>query len=116
MVLPYSTTKLADISDLDTQRSFFVESGRHTTRYLRILRVCFVKAFAGDELLPHRPVFLNYATFQPMLISSGGIIGIPLFETMAENMKRAMSWLNKTSPGTLLQSRGPVCVCVCVCV
>ena len=39
-----------DIGDLDTQRSFFVESGRKATRYLRILRICFVKPFDGREV------------------------------------------------------------------
>ncbi len=84
---------------MDTQRSFFVESGRHTTRYLRILRVCFVRAYYGSPATHLRPPFLNYVTFEPVMLSSGGFIGIPMFETLAETMRRAMSWLNKTRPG-----------------
>ncbi len=82
-------------ADLDTQRSFFVESGRGTTRYLRILRVSFVKSFDGSPAPPSPIYRLNYVTFEPVMISSGGIMGIPIFETMAETMKRAMLWLNR---------------------
>ena len=45
------------------------------------------------------PFRLNYVTFEPLMISSGGIIGIPLFQTMDETMKRAMNWINQTPPG-----------------
>jgi len=84
---------------MDTQRSFFVESGRYTTKYLRILRVSFVHPFDGRELSPQSPPLLTYVTFEPIMLSSGGIIGIPLFEKLSETMKRAMAWLNRTSPG-----------------
>ena len=87
-------------ADLDTQRSFFVESGRGTTRYLRILRVSFVKSFVGSPSAPRPLLRLSYVTFEPMIISTGGIIGIPIFETMAETMKRAMVWLNRNSEYT----------------
>ena len=86
--------------DVDTQRSFFTESGRHTTRYLRILRLCFVRPFDGSVVPPgSRPFNLTYVTFEPVMLSSGGIIGIPVFETMADTMRRAMAWLNRTHPG-----------------
>ena len=84
---------------MDTQRSFFVESGRYTTKYLRILRVSFVHPFDGRELAPTSPPLLAYVTFEPIMLSSGGIIGIPLFEKLSETMKRAMAWLNRTAPG-----------------
>ena len=84
---------------MDTQRSFFVESGRYTTKYLRILRVSFVHPFDGRELPPQSPPLLTYVTFEPIMLSSGGIIGIPLFEKLTETMKRAMAWLNRTAPG-----------------
>src|SRR6218665_3917609 len=88
---------------MDTQRSFFVESGRYTTKYLRILRICFVRPF-DDRILQPQPILMpNYVTFEPVMISSGGIIGIPLFERFCETMKRAMSWLNKTNPGDSYQ-------------
>lgn len=83
---------------MDTQRSFFVESGRYTTKYLRILRVSFVHPFDGRELAPLSPPLLTYVTFEPIMLSSGGIIGIPLFEKLSETMKRAMAWLNRTAP------------------
>ena len=86
---------------MDTQRSFFVESGRYTTKYLRILRVSFVHPFDGRELAPQSPPLLSYVTFEPIMLSSGGIIGIPLFEKLSETMKRAMTWLNRTAPGQL---------------
>ena len=82
--------------ELDTQRSFFVESGRGTTRYIRILRICFVKPFDGSPITPQRLLHLNYVTFEPIMVSTGGIIGIPIFETQSETMRRAMAWLNKT--------------------
>ena len=44
------------------------------------------------------PVFPNYVTFEPVMLSSGGIIGIPLFERLSETMKRAMVWLGKCNP------------------
>ena len=90
-----------ETDEVNTQRSFYVESGRYTTRYLRILRLCFAKPFynADDYLSNVKPIFLNYATFEPRMVSSGGIIGIPIFESMAETMKKAMHWLNKTRPG-----------------
>ena len=84
---------------MDTQRSFFVESGRYTTKYLRILRISFVHPFDGRELAPQSPPLLTYVTFEPIMLSSGGIIGIPLFEKLSETMKRAMAWLNRTAPG-----------------
>ncbi|ESO08471.1 hypothetical protein HELRODRAFT_190744 [Helobdella robusta] len=40
----------------------------------------------------------NYVTFEPVMLSSGGIIGIPLFERLSETMKRAMLWLSQCSP------------------
>jgi len=90
---------LVEADHMDTQRSFFVESGRYTTKYLRILRVCFVHPFDGRELAPLSPPLLTYVTFEPIMLSSGGIIGIPLFEKLSETMKRAMAWLNRTAPG-----------------
>jgi hypothetical protein len=91
---------------MDTQRSFFVESGRYTTKYLRILRVCFVHPFDGRELpASYDPPLLNYVTFEPVMLSSGGIIGIPLFEKISETMKRAMAWLNRTAPGAFARPR-----------
>ena len=33
------------------------------------------------------------------MLSTGGIIGIPIFETMSETMKRAMLWLNRNGDG-----------------
>lgn len=45
-----------------------------------------------------RTLDLNYVTFEPMMLSRGGIMGIPLFESITETMKRAMRWLNNTNP------------------
>jgi len=90
-----------EADQMDTQRSFFVESGRYTTKYLRILRVSFVHPFDGRELAPQSPPLLSYVTFEPIMLSSGGIIGIPLFEKLSETMKRAMTWLNRTALGQL---------------
>ena len=91
---------------MDTQRSFFVESGRYTTKYLRILRICFTRPFDGRVLPPQPSLLIQYVTFEPVMLSSGGIIGIPLFERFSETMKRAMSWLNKSSPGRTWHSIG----------
>ena len=82
--------------ELDTQRSFFVESGRGTTRYIRVIRICFVKPYDGSALTPRTPLRLNYVTFEPLMVSTGGIIGIPIFESQSETMRRAMLWLSKT--------------------
>ena len=49
----------------------------------------------------YRQMNLNYVTFEPVMISKGGIIGIPLFEPMTETMKRAMRWLNSTNQGIM---------------
>jgi len=38
------------------------------------------------------------------MLSSGGIIGIPLFEKLSETMKRAMAWLNRTAPGQCMSA------------
>ncbi|ESO08151.1 hypothetical protein HELRODRAFT_169891 [Helobdella robusta] len=147
-----------DASELDTQRSFFVESGRYTTKYLRILRICFTRSFKQHQsqqpakqqhrdkppTLQHQHTFpqrqhqmlqrqnslqslsglqpptynhsieapnnpapiteCRYVTFEPMMLSSGGIIGIPLFERLSETMKRAMLWLNRTNSDVKLIS------------
>jgi len=89
----------AEFDEIDTQRSFFVESGRCATRYLRILRISFVKPFDGREVIVERPLLINYATFEPLMLSSGGIFGIPLFENLSQTMKRAMVWLQTSNPG-----------------
>ncbi|KAI0231165.1 hypothetical protein LSAT2_018495 [Lamellibrachia satsuma] len=96
--IDYKLLHGSNINDVDTQRSFYVESGLHTTRYLRVLRICFVKPFDGSPLMQDEPFRLNYVTFEPLMISSGGIIGIPLFQTMDETMKRAVAWLNQSPP------------------
>ena len=84
---------------MDSQRSFFVESGRRTTRYIRVVRIGFVKPFDGRDVVLERPLLVNYVTFEPLMLSSGGIFGIPLFETMAQTMKRAIDWLQTVGPG-----------------
>ena len=96
--------RATEADHMDTQRSFFVESGRYTTKYLRILRVSFVHPFDGRELSPQSPPLLTYVTFEPIMLSSGGIIGIPLFEKLSETMKRAMAWLNRTAPGQCMSA------------
>lgn len=90
-------------TDYDTRRSFFTESGRCRTRYLRILRVCFVQSY-NEPLNPshYGLLRLNYVTFEPRMISTGGIFGIPIYESMAITMKRAMMWLNRNSKYSLL--------------
>lgn len=81
---------------MDSKRSFFVESGRFMTRYLRILRICFVKSFAEPESpTVGERLLLSYVTFQPVMISTGGIMGMPIFESMTDTMRRLMIWLNK---------------------
>ncbi|KAK2168610.1 hypothetical protein LSH36_15g00029 [Paralvinella palmiformis] len=102
--IDYKVRHGSEVTQVDTQRSFFVESGRYTTRYLRILRVCFVRSYYGSPPPVSRPIFLNYVTFEPVMLSSGGIIGIPVFETLAETMRRAMAWLNKTRPDVRIVS------------
>ena len=44
-------------------------------------------------------VNLTYATFTPFLLSSGGIIGIPLFQTVPDTVKRLQVWLGEIDPG-----------------
>jgi hypothetical protein len=65
--------------------------------------VNFVKPFDGRQVIVDRPLNVDYITFQPLILSSGGIFGIPLFETIAQTMKRAITWLNQTSPGIFLK-------------
>jgi len=84
---------------MDSQRSFFVESGRRATRYIRVLRVGFVKPFDGRDVILERPLVVNYVTFEPHMLSSGGIFGIPLFESMSQTMKRAIDWLQMVDQG-----------------
>ena len=88
-----------DFGNMDSQRSFFVESGRYATRYIRVVRIGFVKPFDGRDVVVERPLEVNYVTFEPLMLSSGGIFGIPLFETMAQTMKRAIDWLQMVDPG-----------------
>jgi len=90
---------------MDSQRSFFVESGRHTTRYIRVLRIGFVKPFDGRDVVIERPLVVNYVTFEPSMLSSGGIFGIPLFESMSQTMRRAIDWLRMVDPGLLCLSQ-----------
>ena len=87
---------IADGGNVDTHRSYFSESGRNTTRYLRILRVGYAKPYR-HPLPPEPPIRLNYVTFEPQKISSGGITGIPLYESMGDTMKRAMVWLARNN-------------------
>lgn len=91
--IDYKLKHEADFVDMDSQRSFFVESGRRATRYIRVVRIGFVKPFDGRDVVVDRPLAVNYVTFEPQMLSSGGIFGIPLFETMSQTMKRAMDWL-----------------------
>jgi len=84
---------------MDSQRSFFVESGRRATRYIRVIRIGFVKPFDGRDVVLQRPLVVNYVTFEPLMLSSGGIFGIPLFESMSQTMKRAIDWLQMVDPG-----------------
>jgi hypothetical protein len=74
------------------------------TRYLRIVRVGFVKPFDGRQVIVERPLAIDYVTFEPLILSSGGIFGIPLFETVAQTMKRAIIWLQQTTPGIACQN------------
>ena len=92
---------------MDSQRSFFVESGRRTTRYIRVVRIGFVKPFDGRDVVIERPLLVNYVTFEPLMLSSGGIFGIPLFESMAQTMKRAIDWLQTVDPGLYSCHRRP---------
>jgi len=89
----------ADFGNMDSQRSFFVESGRRATRYIRVVRIGFVKPFDGRDVVVERPLVVNYVTFEPLMLSSGGIFGIPLFETMSQTMKRAINWLQTVDQG-----------------
>ena len=50
------------------------------------------------------PISANYATFEPLMLSAGGVIGIPLFERLSETMRRAMMWLEKCDPSWSLVS------------
>ena len=84
---------------MDSQRSFFVESGRRATRYIRVIRIGFVKPFDGRDVVVERPLVVNYVTFEPLMLSSGGIFGIPLFESMSQTMKRTIDWLQVVDPG-----------------
>ena len=88
-----------DFGNMDSQRSFFVESGRRATRYIRVVRIGFVKPFDGRDVVIERPIVVNYVTFEPLMLSSGGIFGIPLFESMAQTMKRAIDWLQTVDSG-----------------
>ena len=54
----------ADFGDMDSQRSFFVESGRRATRYIRVVRIGFVKPFDGRDVVVERPLEVNYVTVQ----------------------------------------------------
>lgn len=56
------------------------------------------------------PIYPNYVTFEPVMLSSGGIIGIPLFERLSETMKRAMVWLGKCNPSWWILCVAFVCV------
>ena len=69
-----------------------------TYSYYLILILCdLLKVFNGSCSTPkhQKAVELNYVTFEPFMVSSGGIIGIPLFESLGDTMKRAMAWFNK---------------------
>ena len=66
---------------------------------MRIVRVGFVKPFDGRQVIVERPLTIDYVTFEPLILSSGGIFGIPLFETISQTMKRAIIWLQQTTPG-----------------
>jgi len=71
----------ADFGDMDSQRSFFVESGRRATRYIRVVRIGFVKPFDGRDVVVERPLEVNYVTFQhlapptPHIILRAKVVG-----------------------------------------
>ena len=74
----------ADFGDMDSQRSFFVESGRRATRYIRVVRIGFVKPFDGRDVVVERPLEVNYVTIQhlapptPHIILRAKVVERPL--------------------------------------
>ena len=91
MKLHYSNFKLSGGGEIDTQRSFYYESGRYVTIFIRIIRVYYVQG--------GRPGIqaLSYKTFAPAQLSMGSMFSAPYFEGLSQCMQRAMAWLKLTS-------------------
>ena len=94
---------------VDTMRSMYREYGKGTTRYLRIMRVCFTRSFGKPMDFP--PVQLTYRTFMPAKLKDGGFMSIPVYEPQTETCKRAQCWCNAT--GQLRASRNRIIIIYC---
>ena len=75
----------ADFGDMDSQRSFFVESGRRATRYIRVVRIGFVKPFDGRDVVVERPLEVNYVTVQHLAPSGGQLRFTGRFQVASES-------------------------------
>ena len=78
---------------IDTQRSFYYESGRYSTVFVRIVRVYYMSSSSV-----RRPIqTISYKTFVPAQLSVGSMFSPPMFEQLNQCMARAMAWLKVTS-------------------
>ncbi|KAG1652392.1 hypothetical protein GQR58_026316 [Nymphon striatum] len=80
---------------VNTKRMHYVEHGKRLTGFLKILRVVYATPFVPLETAPP-PLAMSSRTFEPVPISTGGLMGIPNYEFLEPTMNRISAWIRAT--------------------
>ncbi|XP_066293714.1 uncharacterized protein [Branchiostoma lanceolatum] len=89
-------SKFTGAVTIDSQRASHIEHGKHTTAFIRIIRLVYGRLRGSLDLPPPLPMVLSVKTFVPAIICRGGSWGIPQYESLRDTIKRAQVWLSLT--------------------
>ncbi|KAG1672963.1 hypothetical protein GQR58_015736 [Nymphon striatum] len=85
---------------VNTKRMHFVEHGQTSTCFVKILRVVYATPFVPMEVAPPF-LIMNSKTFEPVALSTGGIISTPKYESLDQTKKRISAWIAATGARVL---------------